>query len=300
MDKFTVDAQASDDFNKARAREMFSRIIHLIRPQRNQLLSFNEIKSLLRPKAEIYRGMQSVPIEKIIGSEGRYRDFNNAFLPKHEYLRNRWESVDKAHLKDVILPPIKLYQVGDVFFVRDGNHRVSVAKSQGIGAIDAEVTLIKVDFQLDAGITMSKLNEELIRYEKDRFISQTHLDTLIPMEHIEFSSPGRFDEIITHIQGHKYFINQGQKEEISFDDAAVSWYFNVFLPIIEAISEDGIISRFPGRTSADLYTWIVKHWDGLKQKYGEKVSMKDAARDFSNRFGKSLWEQFLGLFRKKR
>lgn len=299
MDKFSVDSQASEDFNKARAKEMFSRIIHLLRPQKNELLSYAEIKSLLRPKAEIYRGMQSVPIDKIVGSEGRYRDFNNAFLPKHEYLRGRWESVDKARLKDVILPPIKLYQVGDAYFVRDGNHRVSVAKAQGVGAIDAEVTQIKVDFQIDPSMTKTRLNEELIKYEKERFIQQTHLDTVIPMDNLEFSSPGRFDEILVHIQGHKYYINQGQKEEISFEDAAVSWYFNVFQPIVESIDADGLISRFPGRTKADLYTWIVNHWAALKQKYGEKVSMRDAARDFSNRFGKSLWEQFLGLFKKR-
>lgn len=242
--------------------------------------------------------MQAVPLDCIIGSEGRYRDFNSAFLPKTDHTRSRWESVDKAHIQDIILPPIKIYKVGDFYFVRDGNHRVSVARLQGVLAIDAEVTELKTEYRLDRQKTLDELRQELIGHERLKFIQQTHLDKVIPMEHLEFSDPGRYDEIVQHIHGHKYFINQSKTEEISFEDAALSWYYNVFLPIIQGISEDGIITRFPGRTKADLYIWVVKHWDELKKKYGEKVSLKDAARDYSNRKGRSLWQQFLGLFKK--
>ena len=294
----TVNIQATQDFDKARTKEFFSRVLHFLRPQKNQLLNFNEVKTLLRPNAEIYRGMQAVNIDSIVGSEGRYRDFNAVFLPKNEHMRSRWESVDKAHIQDVILPPIKLYKVGEVYFVRDGNHRVSVARSQGVQAIDAEVTEFKTDYKLEQNENLEELRDKLLRYERERFVEQTHLDQIIPLEHLEFSDPGRFDEILQHIQGHKYYINLNITEEISFQDAALSWYYNVFLPIIQTISHEGVITRFPGRTKADLYIWIVKHWDELKGKYGEKVSLKDAALDFSHRKGKSLWSQFLGLFRK--
>jgi hypothetical protein len=242
--------------------------------------------------------MQVVDIDKIIGSEGRYRDFNSAFLPKTEHTRSRWESVDKAHIQDVILPPIKLYKVGNFYFVRDGNHRVSVARIQGVAAIDAEVTELKTQYKLDGQQTREELAARLIGYERERFIDQTHLDEVIPMEHLEFSDPGRFDEIVQHIEGHKYYINQGIADEISFSDAALSWYYNVFSPIIQQITADGAMTRFPGRTKADLYLWIVKHWDELKRQYGERISLKDAARDYSSRKGQSLWKQFLGWFRK--
>jgi hypothetical protein len=294
----TVNIQATQDFDKARTKEFFSRVLHFLRPQKNQLLNFNEVKTLLRPNAEIYRGMQTVSIDSIVGSEGRYRDFNAFFLPKNEHMRTRWESVDKAHIQDVILPPIKLYKVGEVYFVRDGNHRVSVARSQGVQAIDAEVTEFKTDYKLEQNENIEELRDKLLRYERERFVEQTHLDQIIPLEHLEFSDPGRFDEILQHIQGHKYYINLNITEEISFQDAALSWYYNVFLPIIQTISHEGVITRFPGRTKADLYIWIVKHWDELKGKYGEKVSLKDAALDFSHRKGKSLWSQFWGLFKK--
>jgi len=290
----SANVQAQSDFNKARTKEFFSRVVHLLRPQKNRLLNFHEIKSLLRPQGEIYRGMQVVEISQIIGSEGRYRDFNSAFLPKTDHTRSRWESVDKAHIQDLILPPIKLYKVGNFYFVRDGNHRVSVAKMQGVLAIDAEVTELKTQYKLDGQQSREELAGKLIGYEREKFIDQTHLDEVIPMEHLEFSDAGRFDEIVQHIEGHKYYINQNMDEEMSFSDAALSWYYNVFSPIIQQITSDGAMARFPGRTKADLYLWIVKHWDELKRQYGEKISLKDAARDFSHRKGQSLWKQFLG------
>jgi len=286
-----VNTQAQTDFNKARSREFFSRVLNILKPQKNRLLNFHEIKSLLRPQGEIYRGMQVVDLENIIGSEGRYRDFNAAFLPKSDHVRSRWESVDKAHIQDVILPPIKLYKVGTFYFVRDGNHRVSVARMQGVMAIDAEVTELKTQYKLDGQQSREELAARLVGYEREKFIEQTQLDQVIPMEHLEFSDAGRFDEIVQHIEGHKYYINQDIEEEISFSDAGLSWYYNVFLPIIQQISSDGVMSRFPGRTKADLYLWIVKHWDELKRQYGEKISLKDATRDYSHRQGKSLWIQ---------
>jgi hypothetical protein len=288
--------QAQSDFNKARTKEFFSRVLHILTPEKNQLLNFNEIRSLLRPQGEIYRGMQEVELENIIGSEGRYRDFNAAFLPRTDHTRTRWESVDKAHIQDVILPPIKLYKVGSYYFVRDGNHRVSVARMQGVQAIDAEVTELKTQYKLEGQTTREELAAQLIGYEREKFIEQTHLDQVIPLEHLEFTDAGRYEEIIQHIEGHKYFINQDIDEEISFSDAALSWYYKVFSPIIQQITADGLMARFPGRTKADLYLWIVKHWDELKRQYGEKISLKDAARDYSSRKGESLWKQFLKIF----
>jgi hypothetical protein len=120
--------------------------------------------------------MQVVPIEKIVGSEGRYRDFNKTFLPRHNFLRGRWEKVDRAHLKDIVLPPIKLYQIGDYYFVRDGNHRVSVAKSQGVGAIDAEVIEVKSDISLDENVKIEELKETVLKFEKDEFFPMRCLE----------------------------------------------------------------------------------------------------------------------------
>ena len=286
-----VHSQARDDFNKARSKATISQLLNALTPDRQRLLSLEDVRNLLKPKSEVYKGMQTVPIEKIIGSEGRYKDFTSAFLPKRDFIRGRWESVDRAHLSDVILPAIKLYEIGGVYFVRDGNHRVSVARMQGVEAIDAEVIELDSEIEMQPGMTVHDLKNAVVEYEKQKVFSDTQLDSIIPPEEIVFSETGRYVEMLRHIQGHKYFLNQGRKTEIEFLQAAASWYNNLYKPIIRIIEQENIISRFPGRTMSDLYMWIIKHWDGLKSKYGNNFSLKMAALDYSEKYGTSLWEQ---------
>ena len=128
-----------NDFDKAYQKAMFSRILSRLKGEKNTLFSFDEVMKMLKVKNEVYIGLQCVRIEEIIGSEGRYNDFNKEFLPRRRNLRVRWQRVDEAHYQDIILPPIKLYRLGNAYFVRDGNHRVSVAREQGREFIDAEV-----------------------------------------------------------------------------------------------------------------------------------------------------------------
>jgi hypothetical protein len=114
---------------------------------------------------------------------------------------------------------------------------------------------------------------------------------VVPEGEIDFTEPGRYEELLRHIQGHKYFLNQDREEEIPFLEAAQSWYRNLYRPIIRIIREENILSRFPGRTHSDLYMWIIKHWDELKKKYGNDFSLKIAALDFSQKYGKSMKHQ---------
>lgn len=284
--------KATDDFNKARFKAIITHIFNIVRPQNEQLLSLEEVKNLLQPKKANYKGMKAIEIEKIIGSEGRYNDFNKNFLPQHSHLRSRWESVDKAHLQDVILPPIKLYEIGGVYFVRDGNHRVSVAKAQGVIAIDAEVISLDSEFELHPNITPLELRQKVIEYEKKYFETKTNFFEIFPDAEIDFTATGRFDEIIQHIMTHKYFINQEQKEEIPLKKAIRSWYMNVYLPVINIIHAEDLASRFPGRTESDLYVWMIHHWHSLKYKYGEHISLEDAVKDYSEKKGRGAFRRF--------
>ncbi|MDY7030209.1 MAG: transcriptional regulator [Spirochaetota bacterium] len=290
--------KARDDFNRARSRATISNLLFSLTPERQRLLSLEDVKNLLRPKGESYKGIQVVPIDKIVGSEGRYNDFTKAFLPKRDFIRGRWESIDRAHLSDVTLPAVKLYEIGGVYFVRDGNHRVSVAKMQGVEAIDAEVIELDTEVTLRPGMTVSDLKNSVIEYEKKNVFSDTGLDSIIPPEEIIFSEPGRYVEMLRHIQGHKYFLNQKKSVEIPFLEAASSWYNTLYKPIVRIIEQENIMHRFPGRTVSDLYMWIIKHWDGLKRKYGNSFSLQVAARDYSDKYGKSLWEQVLNFLKK--
>lgn len=279
-------AQAAEDFSKARGKAFLSRIQHFLDADKDKLLSFHDVKEILKPKNETYRGMQVVPIELIVGSEGRYRDFNKYFLPKANHLRSRWERVDTAHLTDTALPAIQLYEIGGVYFVRDGNHRVSVARSKEVTAIDAEVTSLSSEIQIGPDMTADDLRKAVLDFEKKLFYEKTDFGSLTGCNSLDFSAPGRYDVIYNHILVHKFYLNEHTATEIPFSDAIVSWYNNVYRPIIDIIEEDRLYSRFPGRTASDLYVWIVKHWDFLKRKYGIHYSIKDAALDFSQKYGK--------------
>ncbi|MDR2135771.1 MAG: transcriptional regulator [Treponema sp.] len=292
MDTNMYQVQAIDDFNTARNRALFSRIHHFMNTDRDKLLSFNDVKEILKPKNEVYRGMQVVPIQLIVGSEGRYRDFNKAFLPRRSHLRARWTRVDRAHLENVTLPPIQLYEIGGVYFVRDGNHRVSVAKTQGVEQIDAEVTSLSSEINITPQTTTEELKTAVINYEKNIFYEKTGFGELTGFYDLDFTMPGSYDVIYNHILVHKYYLNEGKEKEIPFSDALISWYNSVYQPVAQIIREQWINLNFPGRSTSDLYVWIVKHWDFLKKKYGG-YSLREAARDFSVKYGQNQ----NGLFR---
>ncbi|MDR1585923.1 MAG: transcriptional regulator [Treponema sp.] len=286
-----IQLQTSSDFSRARGKAILSRIQHFMDTDRDRLLSFNDVKEILKPKNQIYRGTGTVPIKLIIGSEGRYRDFNKYFLPRSEHLRTRWERVDEARIMDITLPPIQLYEIGGVYFVRDGNHRVSVARAQGVEFIDAEITSLRSEISITPSMTSDELREALIDYEKKIFYEKTNFGELTGDYNLVFTSPGRYDVIYNHILVHKYFLNQNKTEEIPFSQALVSWYNNVYRPIIEIIREQWLLANFPGRSESDLYVWIVMHWDFLKKKYGV-YSLAGAALDFSKKYGQSKGRLF--------
>ena len=288
--------QATEDFSRARGKAILTQIQNFLNTDRDKLLSFHDVKDILKPKNVVYKGSQTVPIKLIAGSEGRYRDFNKYFLPKKDHLRHRWSRVDAAHLSDVILPSISLYEIGGVYFVRDGNHRVSVAKMQNVEYIDAEVVSLSTEINIKPSMTIEELTNALIDYEKKIFYSETYFGDLTDYWEMNFSSPGRYDVIYNHILVHKYYMNEDIDEEIPFNDALVSWYNNIYNPVISIIKEQWLLANFPGRTEADLYVWIIKHWDFLKKKY-DTYSLAKAANDFTKKYGqgKGRFWRFLAL-----
>lgn len=272
-----IKQQAEGDFAKARNRALVNELQNFLNPDKRRLLSFHDVKEILKPKNEVYVGMRSVPITLVAGSEGRYRDFDNHFLPTSANLRHRWESVDEAHLTDVQLPPIQLYEIGGLYFVRDGNHRVSVAKAQGVEFIDAEVISLKSEIVLKPGVTPETVQKKVIEYEKRVFYSETGFGDLTDNWDLDFTSPGQYDVIYNHILVHKYYINETVPTEIPFSDALLSWHKNVYQPVIKIIVGQKLLRKFHGRTASDLYVWIIKQWDELKQKYGEEISLEEAS-----------------------
>ncbi|OJF75995.1 MAG: transcriptional regulator [Treponema sp. CETP13] len=286
-------SQSRDDFIKAHNKAMYNGIQHFLNPDETELLSFSDIKKWLKPKDEIYTGMQCVPISLIVGSEGRYKDFDNHFFPKNTHLQKRWERIDQAHLTDIILPPIKLYELGGLYFVRDGNHRVSVAKSQGVIDIDAEVVSLQSEINLIPGMSKRQILHRVIDYEKKIFYQETGFGDITDDWELNLSSPGQYDVILNHILIHKYYINQNMTKEIEMHDAILSWYNNVYIPVIRVIKKQKIMKRFHKRTESDMYVWLIRYWDELKQQLGNDYSLDTAASQFKDAYGLNFIQRIL-------
>ena len=286
MSQDLLSSMTDEDFSKARNKAFFNELQHLLNPEEATLISFSDIKKLLKPKHEVYKGMQVVPVALIAGSEGRYKDFDNHFFPKSNFLKSRWERVDMAHLQQIELPPISLYELGGLYFVRDGNHRVSVAKSKGIEMIDAEVVSLQSEIKLKPGSTREQMIKQVIFYEKRVFYAETNFGDITDYWSLDFSTPGQYDLIYNHILIHKYYINMNKEEEIPFADAVLSWFKNVYVPVVQAAERNHMMKNFKKWTLGDMYVCLIKYWDELKQKFGDDFSLDEAAVDLKARYAK--------------
>lgn len=300
MSQSFLSSQTDDDFSKAHNKALFNEIQHLLNPEEAKLISLQDIKTLLKPKNEVYKGMEVIPVKLIVGSEGRYSDFDNHFFPKSNFLKNRWERVDMAHYQDIILPAISVYELGGLYFVRDGNHRVSVAKAKGIENIDADVVSLQTEIKLKPGSTKQQMIKQVIEYEKRIFYMETNFGDLTDYWCLDFSTPGQYDVIYNHILVHKYYINTTKAEEIPMEEAILSWFKNVYLPVVNVILKRKIIKKFGKRTICDLYVFIIKYWDELKQKFGNEFPLEDAVKDFTKEYGKLSFTRKIKNFLQRR
>ncbi len=274
--------QAQADFQHALVKGFLTDIAAFLSRRSNELLSFDDVRTKLHAYEQFYRGMQTVPIARIVGSLNRYQDFDHQFLPTQTHTRERWVRIDAARLRDEELPPVELYKIGEAYFVRDGNHRVSVARERGQEFIEAEI--VEYPVRVTLGSTVDP-HELLLKAEYANFLEHTELDRLRPEQRIEFTLLGGYKRLEEHISVHRYYLGLESKTEVAWTAAAVSWYDNVYLPVVQIIRQRQALSQFPGRTEADLYLWIMEHRYYLSEEYGSDVGAETATRDFVRHFG---------------
>jgi hypothetical protein len=145
IEYMSIEEQVDADFARARRRAFLHRMARRLRgdPASTPALAFEEVRKALGVSNKVRIGRRAVPVERVVGSVGRYLDFDRTFLPLNASVEERWKRVDRAFHRDEDLPPVVLFKVGDAYFVEDGNHRVSVARYQGVGWIDAEVVELR-------------------------------------------------------------------------------------------------------------------------------------------------------------
>jgi hypothetical protein len=236
----------------------------------DNLVSYDMVAKHLRARQQIETGIQMVPLKQIVGSVGRYRDFTRSFFPRAGANAERWTRLDAAMNSLEGFPPVELFKIGEVYFVRDGNHRVSVARANDVTHIEAYITEVKTDIPLT--VSDFERDQWLIKAEAAEFAAKTELDRLRPSNGVRFTEPGRYALLLEHIEVHKYLRDteegeQSDESPLTWGEAVSSWYDTVYLPVVEAIHRYRLLEHFPERTEADLYLWIAHHRERLASFY---------------------------------
>lgn len=263
---------ALQDFQRARMQAALQEISARLHGNSPALLAFNQVAHQLRMTGSTARGLQTIMVKNIVGSVGRYADFSYTFLPRQASSRERWAAVRAArHVTQ--LPPIHVYQIGEVYFVLDGNHRVSVARREGLDYLEAYVIEVKTRVPLTSADSPDSL---IIKSEYAAFLEQTRLDTLRPGANLLTSVPGQYAHLENLIEVYRYLVEEAEERPLSDAEAVGRWYDEAYLPLVEVAREFGILNFFPGRTEADFYVWVAAHQIALQQELGWAIRPETA------------------------
>lgn len=277
--------EAIQDFHRARLLATIEQATARITGKPKDLLDYDEVFSKLHAGNSAYKGVKDIPIDAIIGTMGRYTDFSRSFLPKDNSDQERWAKVFVAQNTPEGLSPIEVYKIGNIYFVKDGHHRVSVARQIGASYIEAHVTEVKTKVLITAETDVKDL---ILKAEYVDFLEHTHLDELRPEADLTVTVPGQYEKLEEHINVHRYFMGIDQHREISYQDAVTHWYDTVYKEVEDSIDLYQLLQDFPERTKTDLYLWIMENRTRLEESLGWYITPFEAAAyvgdELSNRF----------------
>jgi len=289
-----VTSRIASGFRKARRRAFQEDLRCIILKCPPNLLPFNAVQESLHLTHYFYRDLQSVPLDSIVGSVGRYHDFTRHFWPRQDALRERWERIARLMMRGGGLPPVHLYRVDEVYFVKDGNHRVSVARYLGASVIKAYVWEFhtRVPLPLNTRPEALPLKEELVS-----FLEHTDLDRVRPQQQIAFTVPGSYRPLEEHISAHRYWLENRHSKSVTVTEAVGSWYDLVYTPVVEIIRERNLLRYFPHSTETDLYLGILNTHQYLVQSLKRPVSLDQAIESYVDHFSPDPRRRVLCLLR---
>jgi nucleotide-binding universal stress UspA family protein len=261
-------------FARARRRAGLRGLLATLGGGGDALLAYDDVRKRLHAVESARPVLEDVPLTAIVGSVGRYNDFTREFLPKVDSDRERWVGVRLAMSGPSGTPPVELYRIGDAYFVRDGNHRVSVARQLGARSIQAYVTPVHARVPLSSDASPDDL---ILAEEQARFLEETGLDELRPGADVRLTVPGGYAALREHIAVHRYYMGLERRGEVSASEAVAHWYDEVYRSVVEAIEASGVLRDFPGRTEADLYLWLSDHRGRLADELGFDIRSESIA-----------------------
>jgi nucleotide-binding universal stress UspA family protein len=275
---------ASQDFDKARNKALWQTVMGHLTGQNIDLIQYDEVRKRLAKTINKPTELREIPIKDIVGTLSRGTDFSRTFLPRFEFDKNRWVRVMVANQNDRGFPPIDVYQIGSVYFVIDGHHRVSVLKSVGAKFVTANVRVINPNVPINSD---DSLEEIILKTERQSFLDLTKLETTVPEADILFSQPESYQQLYEHISVHRYLMGVDLNRPIPFDEALKHWYECLYLPVIRVFRSMKIMKAFPDKTEADLFLWFENNQAKLKEEYGDHLRLSSLVWRFDEQFGRN-------------
>ena len=227
---------------------------------------FDKVREKEKAFTSINRGTSQVHLDRIVGSVGRYHDFDTKFIPKGYGSNERLRTLTREMSKGKLFPPISLYQIKDNYYILDGHHRFTAAKNLGHDTIRACILeLLPSKDSLE-----NRLYIEKIEF-RDRFCLT---------ETIKLTEPGQYNHLAEQIEEHHQYLEKERTEKLKPEEAAADWYKTIYLPLMKLIAKSGLVNSFKNRTVDDLYLYISLHqWkEGKLRQYGigiDKLIPKD-------------------------
>ncbi|MGH7912553.1 MAG: hypothetical protein ACREOV_12595, partial [Candidatus Dormibacteraceae bacterium] len=255
MTSMPVAERARIEFQEELGQARVERLADQLRGHPVKAPALEDVVAAAGMEREEDLGRQTIPLARVRGVERPTRDFDASFTPRRGSVRERWVRVFQEMEQRGTADPIDVYQVGDAYLVRHGHTRVSVARHLGWPTIPAHVVAVQTRAPVD------ELDpEELLRAsEYAAFLGVTELDRSRPQARLDCSELGRFDLILDHIEGHRYFLGS-RGRQVELKEAAASWYDSVYRPTMDAAGELGLEARLPGWTETDIYLALTQVW----------------------------------------
>lgn len=242
-------ADAADDFQRARRGQVLARLRGWLRREPddiNVMLPFDEVVSALGYEGEQYLGLETIPLDSIVGSVDRQDEFDKDFRPTSNRPGPRWQRIDEAQRRGEPMPPIDVYRVGDLHFVKDGHHRVSVTAALGYDVIDANVTEIRTRLPAD-GIS---LRGDIITKSYERiFRARVPLPPELA-EKIDVSDPWSYAELAENVEAWGFRLIQDEEQFIVRQEVALRWFKEEYEPVVKMLKEVDLVG---GGTQAEAY-----------------------------------------------
>jgi hypothetical protein len=235
-------ADAQFDFGRQRRRRALARIAARMRLEPsdvNVILPFEEVVAALGRRGERSLGLQTIPLDSIVGTVDRGREFDRSFRPTSGRVRPRWERIATAVRKGEAMPPIDVYRIGELHFVKDGHHRVSVARALGHEVIEAWVTEIITELGADDAIRLADLP---LKSHQRLFFERVPLPPEARKE-IQLSDEWRYAALAEAVEAWGFRVMQGSGELLSRAQIAEGWFNEEYKPVVEMLRDAELIRR---------------------------------------------------------